>query len=318
MSSPTGTRGLAWLIFALAAATGAAAAWHYAALDLTLSHYDSRGHLIVARRTVDSLTPGWRQIGAVWLPLPHLANLVPVQIDWAYRTGASGVAISIATLAWGLSSLGALVKRDSGSTALAIAAPFLILLNPNVLYLQSTPMTEPMLLGLSLVALSAVDRWRREPDRRRAAGAAAALAGLVLTRYEGWFIAAALISAAAWITRDRGWRVALLPALGPVAAIGAFFVLGWATTLRSRPRRACPRTRSFRATRSACATWCRSSRPPAPSPPAARWRCRRSCAPCRSARSWLPRSGRARRSGARRRWSSRPSGTFPTGARVRR
>ena len=74
---------------------GAFVAWHYHAAGLTLSHYDAKGHLVVARRIFDSLTPGWKQIGAVWLPLPHLLNMLPVQIDLFYRTGASGVAISV-------------------------------------------------------------------------------------------------------------------------------------------------------------------------------------------------------------------------------
>jgi hypothetical protein len=60
---------------------------------LTLSHYDAKAHLVVARRVFDSLTPSWEQIGAVWLPLPHVLNALPVQIDWMYRTGASAIAI---------------------------------------------------------------------------------------------------------------------------------------------------------------------------------------------------------------------------------
>src|SRR5690348_18388568 len=81
---------------AAAVAGGALVALHYAHLGLTLSHYDARGHLVVARRIIDSITPGWQQIGAVWLPLPHLLNALPVQIDAFYRTGASAIAISIA------------------------------------------------------------------------------------------------------------------------------------------------------------------------------------------------------------------------------
>src|SRR5512133_1667709 len=87
----------AWLtrVVGLAALLlGCWAAWHYHDIGLTLSHYDTKGHLVVARRVVDSLTPGWKQLGALWLPLPHLLNLVPVQIDAWYRTGASAVAIS--------------------------------------------------------------------------------------------------------------------------------------------------------------------------------------------------------------------------------
>ncbi|MEO6236160.1 MAG: hypothetical protein ABIQ52_04125, partial [Vicinamibacterales bacterium] len=82
-----------------AAAWGLIAAFHYHRLGLTLAHYDARAHLVVARRVFDSLTPGWQQVGAVWLPLPHLLNALPVQVDAWYRSGASGVAISIASMA---------------------------------------------------------------------------------------------------------------------------------------------------------------------------------------------------------------------------
>src|SRR4030095_16510009 len=85
-------------VCALAVVLGLTAALMYARADLTLSHYDARAHLTVARRVVDSLTPGWRQFGGVWLPLPHVLNLMPVQWDWAYRTGAAAVAISLGAL----------------------------------------------------------------------------------------------------------------------------------------------------------------------------------------------------------------------------
>ncbi len=87
------------LVAVVAGIGGTIAALHYHGLGLTLSHYDARGHLVVARRIIDSLTPGWQQIGAVWLPLPHLLNALPVQVDAWYRSGASAVAISIAAFA---------------------------------------------------------------------------------------------------------------------------------------------------------------------------------------------------------------------------
>ena len=42
---------------AIAVTIGAAAALRYHQLGLTLSHYDARGHLVVARRIFDSITP---------------------------------------------------------------------------------------------------------------------------------------------------------------------------------------------------------------------------------------------------------------------
>ena len=111
--------GLAALVF------GAAAALFYAHAGLTLSHYDARAHLVVARRIIDSLTPGWQQVGAVWLPLPHVLNMLPVQVDVLYRTGASAVAISVmstAVAAWALAFviLRATASRSGAMTAVAL------------------------------------------------------------------------------------------------------------------------------------------------------------------------------------------------------
>jgi len=131
---------------------GIAAAWYYAINDLTLSHYDAKAHLVVARRVIDNITPGWQQIGAVWLPLPHVLNLLPVQVDWFYRTGVSGVAISILSLAFGGYALVRMIARETGSSVGAVTALVLLISNPNLLYLQSTPMTElaaPVIFSVS-------------------------------------------------------------------------------------------------------------------------------------------------------------------------
>jgi hypothetical protein len=208
---------------------GVAAAAFYARQDLTLSHYDARAHLVVARRLFDSLTPGWRQIGAVWLPLPHVVNAPFVLPDWSFRTGALPTLVSIAALSVGLSVLGRYLFRRTRSIAAALSAPALILLNPNVLYLQSTPMTEPLLLGLSCIALAAVDAWVERPDTRNRRVAGLAIVLLALTRYEGWCIGAALVAIAALARRQDKWRaLALVPFL--VGAIAGFFWLSWATT----------------------------------------------------------------------------------------
>jgi hypothetical protein len=146
-------------VAAAAAAGGALAAWHYHALGLTLSHYDARGHLIVARRIIDSITPGWQQIGAVWLPLPHLLNALPVQIDLFYRTGASAVALSILEYAIAAGAIAWIILWLTDSAIAALAGTAVFALNPNVLYLQSTPMTEPLLLAATTVAVAMVMRW---------------------------------------------------------------------------------------------------------------------------------------------------------------
>src|SRR5436853_7834556 len=87
-------------MLAAAAALAGIAGWLvFFRSGLVLSHYDAKAHLVVARRVFDNLTPGWQQVGAVWLPLPHLIDLVPAQVDFFYRTGLFASLVSIVCLA---------------------------------------------------------------------------------------------------------------------------------------------------------------------------------------------------------------------------
>jgi hypothetical protein len=218
-------------ITAVAFLLGAVTALVYHLQDLTLSHYDARAHLVVARRIIDSLTPGWRQIGAVWLPLPHLLNALPVQIDAWYRTGASAVAMSVVSYAVAVAAVSWLILQATGSGSGAVAGAAVLGLNPNVLYLQATPMTEPMLLGLSMLALALLYRWIEAGATSVPHAAGLALAAACLTRYEAWAIAVAAVGLSGFVVWRQGCRpddlrraIARL-AVYPIAAILAFLVL---------------------------------------------------------------------------------------------
>ena len=247
-------RGSHAAVAGVSALLGIAVALRYWALDLTLSHYDARGHLVVARRIFDSLTPGWQQIGAVWLPLPHLLNALPVQIDGLYRTGASGVAISIASFAVATWAIAWLIAAITRSWLAACGGALVFALNPNVLYLQATPMTEPLLIAITVAAIAlllaycdaAVEARRldtRSVSRADAGGGAgttastpsSALVGWVfalacLTRYEAWPVTIGALAASVWVLWRRGItlpqsaRVIAVVAVYPAVAIVGFSI----------------------------------------------------------------------------------------------
>ena len=239
--------GVASLAAAVASAIGLIAAVHYDRLGLTLTHYDARGHLIVARRIIDSITPGWQQIGAVWLPLPHLLNMLPVQIDTFYISGRSGVAISIASFAIAAFAIASIVKTMTASNAASLAAVAVFVLNPNVLYLQSTPMTEPLLIALTTVAVAlclqefaaatrplrscprdGISVAARPLERQTLLGVVFALA--CLTRYEAWPMTALAVASILWIEWRQGveprraWKTVAEIASYPVLAIAGFMI----------------------------------------------------------------------------------------------
>ena len=227
---------LAYILSGAAAlAVGLVALLVYGQADMTLSHYDARAHLVVARRIIDSLTPGWRQIGAIWLPLPHLLNALPVQIDLFYRTGASAIAISVFCFAVGTAALARLLLDATGSAVSAAVGATIVALNPNLLYLQATPMTEPLLFALVLLGVAGTYRWVQYGATGYPLSAGLALAGACLTRYEAWAITPLLATGAGFVLWHRGaalaaaasatLRLATLPAL----AIVLFLALSRAT-----------------------------------------------------------------------------------------
>jgi hypothetical protein len=238
LKGPSPTR-LDWWC-ACVATTAAAIAWiFWYKAGLVLSHYDAKAHLVVARRVFDNLTPGWQQIGAVWLPLPHLINLLPTQIDFFYRTGLFASSVSIVCLgisAWAASRL---IQSTTGSRLGAVTATLLLALNPNLLYLHATPMTEPLLIAITSVTVLWLVEWLSDdagppiPVRLHLVLFAAAW-----TRYEAWLVVAAAIGLALVVLWHRGTSLSRIIASASTlaaapAAAALLFVLDSRITVGS-------------------------------------------------------------------------------------
>jgi hypothetical protein len=179
-SPDSGVAGVA-LCFLASAAVMAAAVWWFYKTGATLHWGDAEAHLNIARRVVDSRTPGWNQLGTTWLPLPHLLMLPLVKDDWMWRTGLAGAIPSAISMTVAATFLFAALRRIFGSDLAGATGATVFLLNPNTLYLGSIPMTEAVffasLCGLLFFTV-----------RGLVLGASiAALAG-TLTRYEAWLL----------------------------------------------------------------------------------------------------------------------------------
>jgi hypothetical protein len=225
------------LLAALAALSGSAAWVVFFRQGLVLSHYDAKAHLVVARRVFDNLTPGWQQIGAVWLPLPHLLDMLPVQVDVLYRTGLFASMISIACLAITSYASARLILRTTGSAVGAITCSVLLVFNANLLYLHTTPMTEPLLLTATFLVVLWLVEWLDAPEagsREPGAGVRwkliCALFAAMWTRYEAWPVVAAAIAAAGYTMWRRGASLPVLStqvaklAFWPASAVALFLI----------------------------------------------------------------------------------------------
>jgi hypothetical protein len=165
----------------------------YYAQQLTVAHYDAKAHLVVSRRIVDSLEPGYSQIGVSWLPLLHLIYLPFVVFDFQYRSGLIPSLISVSAFALSGWLAYRISYRITGSVAAGIYAAVVLLANPNLQYLQSCPLTEPFFMALLLLGMDRLIWWRESDHSSLPLSAAiwTSLAGLC--RYEGWYFFAGVL-----------------------------------------------------------------------------------------------------------------------------
>ena len=184
---------------------------------------DAEAHLNIARRVLDSRTPDWEQVGTVWLPLPHLLMLPLVRDEGLWRSGLAGAIPSAGCFVLAGLFLYAAARRAYQSRAAALTALCLVALNPNLLYLQATPMTEPVMLAALAALLYFTVRFRDTQGLGAVVGAGvAALAG-TLTRYEGWFVIPFVTLYFVVAAKRRRLRCAAL--FGAVASLGPLYWL---------------------------------------------------------------------------------------------
>jgi hypothetical protein len=177
--------------------------------QLLLLYGDAVAHLHIARRLFDSRTPGFRQLGSVWLPLSHLLLVPFVQkMSW----WQSGVAAALPSMACyvaacvGLYRLALCFVRNS----IAWLAVGFFALNPGLLYFSTTAMTEPLFLAEMIWVALLIVLFARRSEAGEAEGLGRLLLGVslllvcaVFTRYDGWIYTAAAWCIASWVVVRR-------------------------------------------------------------------------------------------------------------------
>ncbi|NTU46806.1 cellulase family glycosylhydrolase [Candidatus Roizmanbacteria bacterium] len=147
-------------------------------------------HLNLSRLIIDNQEPGISQIGGVWLPLNQLLYLPLIWNDWSWHSGFAGSIISMIAYLVSVTAIFQIIRLLSTSSFLAFLGALLFGLNLNVLYLQSTPLTEMLYLALFLLSVLYCIKW--VIDEKVSYLLLAGLCGFlqVLTRYDGWFVVA--------------------------------------------------------------------------------------------------------------------------------
>jgi hypothetical protein len=213
------------LLALLATCASMAAFFYYLRHGQVLLYGDAVAHVNIARRVFDSRTPGSLQLGTVWLPLPHLLIIPFILSTQAWQSGAGGSVPSMVGYVLGVIGMFRLVRSatsfnlppDSSARIAAWIAAAIYAANPNLLYVQSTAMTESLYLALflwSLVYFTEFVQQNAFPAPREDSKASASLmkcglclASACLTRYDGWFLATLIMIGALFVVLSEGLRI---------------------------------------------------------------------------------------------------------------
>ncbi len=175
-----------WGIVALCLVISVCATYISYKYNYILAYNDATAHLNTARRIVDNLTPGFVQVGSVWLPLLHIIEIPFVLNYFLWQTGLAGSIVSgIASICAGLF----IYKLTTDVTKSRIAGLFSVLVylsNVNMLYLQSTAMFEPLLIALATGAVYFLYKWTQSYALKDLIFSAFLTMLATLTRYDGW------------------------------------------------------------------------------------------------------------------------------------
>jgi hypothetical protein len=206
-------------------------AW-YASHGWTSSLNDARIRTLIARRVLMGRTPGLAQLGTTWLPLHFLSMLPLIWNDTLFRSGLAGalpsmMAYVVASVYMYRTCHFLFASRGAGWIACMV-----VMLNPSILYMQSTAMSEVPLICTMILAIYYALQWSHSCHAVDMLKASAAVAAATAIRYDGWLLAVALaffVANVAW--RRQGYKAVqpwlILYSLLAFAGCVAWVIYNW-------------------------------------------------------------------------------------------
>ena len=177
-----------WLIatFVVACIASSAACWFFFQHHQLLLYNDAISHLRVARRVFDNTPPGLAQLGGVWLPLPQLLMLPFIWNDYLWRTGLAGSFPAMLCYLVTAVYLFLAAHRLTRDSRASFVGTLLFILNPNILYLQTTALSEIVCIATSVMACYYFLAWTQDNHPKYLVGVAAGTFLATLSRFDGW------------------------------------------------------------------------------------------------------------------------------------
>lgn len=175
----------------------------------TLGYKDVFSHLEIGRRMIAGQSTGFGQLGGIWLPLQHLLMIPLVWSDALYLSGIAGSVLSMGAYVVSVWAVFRIVYNLTSPPHLLAAwlAAAVFGLNPNLLYIQSTPMGETIMYASILLTVLGLIRWVQTDRYQYLLLASLSAFALTLVRYEGWITAVSLIGVVGYVCVRKGYAL---------------------------------------------------------------------------------------------------------------
>lgn len=161
---------------------------YFSSNGLSVAYNDARSHLDIGRRVVEGLNPGLAQIGSVWLPLPHVLMIPTIWNNFMWHTGLSGSLQSMISFVYVGVIIYLILEKFRVGLYGRFFGVFIYAANINVLYLQSTAMTELLLLATMMGGIYYLIKWHVDGKLTSLVLSAFFIMLSTLSRYDGWFL----------------------------------------------------------------------------------------------------------------------------------
>jgi hypothetical protein len=194
----------------IACITSVVSCGYYLQQHEILLYQDVLSHMRISRGVFDSITPGIAQLGSVWLPLPHILMWPFIWNNTLWHSGLAGSFVSMPCYVIATIYLFLAARRLTRSSSASLIGTLVFIFNPNVLYLQSTPLSETVCMAAFAMTAYYFLCWAQDGKLKQLIFTAACAFLATLARYDGWALFVGLfccIALIGWMKHQKLLRI---------------------------------------------------------------------------------------------------------------
>ena len=158
--------------------------------NFNYAYRDSIFRSEAARRFFDSDNPGIiNQIGTVWLPVPNLILMPFVYVDYLWRTGLAASLVNFPSFVISSVVIFFAIRKLTNNVLATWFGFVVFVFNYNILYFQTTSMTEQLYLTFLICSFYFLLLWVNDKQLKHLIYSSLFISLSVGTRYDAWPVA---------------------------------------------------------------------------------------------------------------------------------